>query len=292
MLEDEREQRDEQDWKPRKKGGWITVLVVGVILAAGGAALWFLYLAPNSAVVQSTDGGTSASPTNVDAAETKTLSLADGDALLRKIAEGSYSKEIVKWVSAPNIIQRIAAAVRLIAVGKSPRPVLDFIEITGKFSVIAKDVPPKGKATKLSRKKRQKRARLTQERMFIAATSIKRYDALTKPLTPDNAEYFGKAYAELQPYFDAAFAQVAGPGERFNDILTAAVKRMVSVSIPKEPIELIPKGALYAFKDPQLESLSDAEKHLLRMGPENMNKVQTSLRRFAETAELSLANEH
>jgi hypothetical protein len=51
--------------------------------------------------------------------------------------------------------------------------------------------------------------------------------------------------------------------------------------VPTGPVEVIPKGALYAYADLRLEALSGAEKHLLRMGPENMRKVQTKLSEIA-----------
>ncbi|HLM44689.1 MAG TPA: DUF3014 domain-containing protein, partial [Myxococcaceae bacterium] len=57
--------------------------------------------------------------------------------------------------------------------------------------------------------------------------------------------------------------------------------------VTREPVELTPKGALYAYADPRLEALGAAEKHLLRMGPENMRKVQTKLTELAGALGLS-----
>jgi hypothetical protein len=39
---------------------------------------------------------------------------------------------------------------------------------------------------------------------------------------------------------------------------------------------------VWAFADPELEALSAAEKHLLRMGPENARQVQEKLSELAE----------
>ena len=36
--------------------------------------------------------------------------------------------------------------------------------------------------------------------------------------------------------------------------------------------------AAYQYADPELESLSAAQKQLLRMGPDNMRRIQTTLR--------------
>jgi hypothetical protein len=45
----------------------------------------------------------------------------------------------------------------------------------------------------------------------------------------------------------------------------------------------------FQFADPELEALSPAQKHLLRMGPHNMRLVQTKLRAFARAAGLTQA---
>jgi hypothetical protein len=46
---------------------------------------------------------------------------------------------------------------------------------------------------------------------------------------------------------------------------------------------VIPETKRFEFADPQLESLSDAQKQLLRMGPANAKRVRAKLREI-ETA--------
>lgn len=64
-------------------------------------------------------------------------------------------------------------------------------------------------------------------------------------------------------------------------MLAQAIGRLTHVAVPAGTVEVIPRGAFYSYADPRLEALSSAEKHLLRMGPENMRKVQTKLTEFA-----------
>jgi hypothetical protein len=45
------------------------------------------------------------------------------------------------------------------------------------------------------------------------------------------------------------------------------------------PVE--PRGIVYGFVDPNLESLQAAQKQLLRMGPDNARTVQRALREIA-----------
>ena len=43
-----------------------------------------------------------------------------------------------------------------------------------------------------------------------------------------------------------------------------------------------PDGGLWAFSDPAVERLSPAQKHLVRMGPDNAALVQAKLRELAD----------
>ena len=51
-------------------------------------------------------------------------------------------------------------------------------------------------------------------------------------------------------------------------------------------IELEPGVESYKFVDASLESRSEIEKQLLRLGPENLRRLQMKLRRIAATLEM------
>ena len=57
---------------------------------------------------------------------------------------------------------------------------------------------------------------------------------------------------------------------------------LLSVPAVQGEIELAPSGIVYAFVDPKLENMSAAQKHLLRMGPENVRAIQGKLREIAD----------
>ena len=61
---------------------------------------------------------------------------------------------------------------------------------------------------------------------------------------------------------------------------------MLAVPVPEQPPELV-KGVLtYRYADPELEALSPAAKHLLRLGPENAREIQEKLRFFRNALDL------
>lgn len=265
-----------EDWEPpieRRRArsgehGWLIWLAVLVVLGVIGALLWSRRGEIQTLVekIEVTDAGAEVAAAEPDAGAAAALPPEEGDELLRSLAaRGSKSPELSGWLAAPNILQRVAAASRLIADGKSPRPVLTFIEIEDDFAVEERG-----------------------NRVFISPRAYARYDGLVRAFTSMDPGYAARSYVDLRRHFDAAFAQVARPGERFDDVLAAAIQRLISVKVPEGQVELVPVGAIYTFKDPELEGLTAAEKHVLRMGPENAAALQKWLERFAQTAGLSI----
>ncbi len=269
---------------PRKKRGWLVAVIVLVVLGAAGTYLWRAYGPTRGLTATIADAGPDAGP--ADAGAPQLMSLAEGDALLRKLAAGwSKSKDLARWLMADDIIHRLTAAVNMVAEGDSPAPVLGFVKIEGEFDV--NEEAPKGKKAKRHVRKKQRPPPMFKGKLFIAPESYARYDAVTNAFTSVDPAVAGAAYAQLRPYFDTAFTQIGRPGKRFDDVLSAAIHRLVSAKLLEGKVEVVPKGAVYAFKDPALEHLSAAEKLLLRMGPKNGKAVQTSLSRFADAAGLA-----
>jgi hypothetical protein len=284
MIEDDLE-IDDRPRRRRKNQSWIGWAIAAAVLGGLGYLYWHGDLAKlfqGEQVVAALDAGMVAPDAEVIAEKP----LEEGDALLRQSApEVSRSPKIAKWLAAPNIVMRLAAAAQLVANGQSPRPVLDFIEVEGEPTVnedliVDPDAPKP--------KKGQKPKMIPSGRMYLSDASFARYDEITEILASKNASYFASTYKTLRPYFNSAFAQVAKPGERFDGVLIDAINHLLAVQVPEGPYEVEPRGAIYLFKDPGIESMSPAAKHLLRMGPKNARSIQSSLRRFAEAAGLKL----
>ncbi|GMU06211.1 DUF3014 domain-containing protein [Corallococcus caeni] len=86
--------------------------------------------------------------------------------------------------------------------------------------------------------------------------------------------------------------QISGTGPSARDLLKGLSSDAdLARWLPKAPVELTPKGALYVYADPSLEALGAAEKHLLRMGPENMRKLQAKLTELAAALGLPSAEQ-
>jgi Protein of unknown function (DUF3014) len=56
---------------------------------------------------------------------------------------------------------------------------------------------------------------------------------------------------------------------------------LLETPVIEKPIALTRPSVMYAFEDPELETLSSAQRQLLRMGPRNVRIVQQKLREIA-----------
>lgn len=281
--------QDEGTDTPAAAGKGRRIVVAGAVLVAAAGlvagALWLLQGEPAPPALAVADAG-AAVP---DAGAFTAMSLEEGDALLKKLA-GEWSKDsaLVTLLGRPGIIAILVAAVNLLAEGESPRPVLSFLGFSGKYEVLEERPAPAKKKGRQARVKgnRRKAAKVDVPPVpiFVSPAAYTRYDALTRTFTSVDPAAAGKGYAALRPYLETAYRTIGRPGTTFDDVLVTAIKRLLAVKFPEGKIELTTRGAVFLYKDPALESLGQAEKQMLRMGPENGRAVQGQLKAFAESA--------
>ena len=85
------------------------------------------------------------------------------------------------------------------------------------------------------------------------------------------------------PAIQEAYKDLGYPDKDFNGTLKKAMLELLDVPVVDEPIMLEKKVVTYMITDPDLEALSAAQKHLLRMGPDNVRGIQGQLRMMARS---------
>jgi hypothetical protein len=168
----------------------------------------------------------------------------------------STEPELQKWAATEGLIRRFTAAVSNIAEGESPRAVLAFMAPQGTFQVTQRD-----------------------GHTFIAPESFARYDAVARVFASLDPQIAANTYKALKPVADHAFAEISRPGQGLDATLSRAIQRMLDTPVPQADVEVVAtQGVNYAYAAPELEQLSAAQKHLLRMGPANARALQAKLR--------------
>jgi hypothetical protein len=85
-------------------------------------------------------------------------------------------------------------------------------------------------------------------------------------------------YVRFYPWFQQAYQELGYPSGYFNDRLIDVIDHLLAAPEISGPVALQQPHVLYAFADPDLESLSAGQKIMLRMGNANAAHVKAKLR--------------
>ncbi len=172
---------------------------------------------------------------------------------------------LARWLENQSLIGKGVAVVDLIARGESPRKLLSVLEPTGKF-----------------------RALQQNEREYLDPQSYERYTPLADAVEAMDAQACGRLYQRLEPWLEKKYREIGEPGRTFRVALAEAIGELLRVPAFEGDIPLSTTAVNMKMDLPELENLSDAQKHLLRMGPKNVRRIQAKLRELARTLGLSL----
>jgi len=241
-------------------------LVILLILALAGALYYFLIYkkgdkdkgrleAPAAAVLDKE----SPLPALSDESSRPPVELDKSDDFVRQLAkEISSHPRISQWLQSKDLIRRFVAAVDNIANGLSPRSHIDFFQPPGEFAVIKRGssyvADPKG---------------------------YSRYDTVTDVFVSLDIQQCVSLFRALKPLCQEAYRDLGYPGEDFEKTFLRAIVELLETPVVEGDIVLEKAVLNYVMLDPELESLSDAKKHLLRMGPENAGAIQAKMREIA-----------
>ena len=182
--------------------------------------------------------------------------LAESDPFLREIL-GRLSNHpfLALLLDADDLVRKIVVSVANVAEGMSPAKQLLHVRPEERFTTLE-----------------------TTERIVVDPESYRRYDAPAELFASLDARAVAGLYRTLEPLLEEAHSEL-GLSERsgFRDTLSRAIEVLLAVPAVEGPIRLRAINVNYAFEDPALEKLSPAQKHLLRMGPENTRRLQKKL---------------
>ena len=121
------------------------------------------------------------------------------------------------------------------------------------------------------------------ENLFEMQTvSYQRYTPMIDGLTSVNPEQSIAIYRLMKPLFQEAYAEIGYRNRDFDDALVRAIDTVLNAKTAQGPFQLIKPKVMYIYADSEIESFSPVEKQLLRMGPQNAEKLKLALRQFKE----------
>jgi len=114
--------------------------------------------------------------------------------------------------------------------------------------------------------------------LTIDPNSYERYTPYVKLFTSLSAAQVIRMYDEYKPLINEAYAEIGYEGHAFTGTLEEAIDVLLGTPEPKGEMPLVRNSVTYQYAYSEWENLPDAQKQLLRMGPENMKKVKAALR--------------
>jgi len=239
---------------------------VAVLLAGAAIAIyvafgnWTIGERPITAVAPAPAAATGAArPLGGDAISVVVPPLDESDALVGELLNKlSLHPRVVAWLATKGLIRNFTAVVANIAEGSARASLVPALRPSSPFNVIER-----GSA------------------VYVDPKSYERYTQLAAAVA--SIDPFGSArlYATLKPRIQEAYRDLGNEEPLFDRTLERAIVLLLRTPVRDDPIAVKPKGIGYAFADERLEGLADAQRQLLRTGPQNTRTIQRSLREIA-----------
>jgi Protein of unknown function (DUF3014) len=194
-----------------------------------------------------------------DGAAVPPVALDQSDDLVRRLArEISSHPRLASWLKSEQLVRHFVGAVDNIANGLSPRSHITFFMPDGEFKVIKTG------------------------NLFVAdPDGFARYNPVVDVFVSVDTAQCVSLLRGLKPLCQEAYRDLGYPGQDFEATLARAISELLATPVVEGDIILEKAVLNYTMLDPNLENLSDAQKHLLRMGPENVEAIQKKLRELA-----------
>jgi DUF3014 family protein len=185
--------------------------------------------------------------------------LDESDPLVRQLVRAiSQNPVVAAWLATNGLVRNFTVVVVNIAEGASPAKHLAPLRPTGGFTAAEHN-----------------------GQISLDPRSYRRYDGLANAVASIDPAGAARIYTMLKPRIEEAYRELGFPDRSFDGAFERAVVSLLRTPIVDRPVRLTPKGIGYAFVDERLESLTSAQKQLLRFGPENQRTIQEKLRAIA-----------
>jgi hypothetical protein len=239
------------------------IFIIGaVVVIAIGAGLWWWESSTPPVAPKVETVAPATTPAPVDEAEVPVTpavqrpvlpALDASDAFVREQA-GALSGQLAEWLTQDDLVRRFAVVVDNATSGDYPRRQLGFLAPPEKFPVLQKD-----------------------NRIFVDPEGYHRFDHFVDVVVSVDAKRAAVLLDNLTPLLVLAMKEL---GQAAPDPIVAmhkSIDQVLATPVVDGDVELVQPKVFYLYADPKLESLKPLQKQLLRMGPQNLQRLKTYL---------------
>ena len=169
------------------------------------------------------------------------------------------------WLDREDLLRRLAVLIDNAPRGEYPKAQLGFLAPVGEFSVIEDG-----------------------ESFLLDPVSYQRYDGYLDVLEAIDPQLLASTLLLFEPLLTQALAEL-GNSQPIVEQLLAGIAHLRVVRPPVGDVQLVQPKVLYEYADPVLEAMSPLQKQVLRMGPNNIERLHAYLDELQ--AQLRLASQ-
>ena len=119
-------------------------------------------------------------------------------------------------------------------------------------------------------------------KMQLDDSSFARFEPYIQLLESVPPEQMLTLFNRYEPLMQQAYAELGYPDELFKKKLIAAIDVLLATPEVTYPQALVRPAVVYLFADPQIEQLPAAQKQMIRLGPDNQQRVKALLRQYKQ----------
>lgn len=239
--------------------------IVSVLLAAAIASgVWYYVVGrrqsgtPAPAAAPAAAASTPVGESALNATDLPPLT--EMDPVVRQwLARLGSSPALLSWLATDDLIGSLVGAVDRLSQGQSPARDLAALRPTTAFG-----------------------SRRRDNVTVIDPASYARYAPVVQAVTAIEPAALADVVVRWSPRLEEAYRAQGHPEGGFDLALARAIDVIVKTPDVAPDAALVPGVGGLAYADPAFEKLPPAQKHLLRMGPENVRAVREAARTFGE----------
>ena len=114
----------------------------------------------------------------------------------------------------------------------------------------------------------------------IDPASYQRYEPYVRLLETTEPEQMLRLMERYQPLFEQAFGELGYPDLSFKQRLQQALQQFLAIEPNTADTTLVRKSVAYTYADPAVEGLSDLEKQVIRLGPDNHQRLRVVAQKY------------
>ncbi|WP_051986676.1 DUF3014 domain-containing protein [Pseudidiomarina atlantica] len=119
-------------------------------------------------------------------------------------------------------------------------------------------------------------------KIYIDPRSYDRYNSIVDWFVSFDTEVMLTLMNDYEPLVREALAEIGYPDTDPKTVILDAIEVLNATPSVGTVIELSDETVMYRYADPALEALPDAQKQMLRMGPDNIRRVKLKLEQLRE----------